>query len=269
MVYTHPIQSRLIWHAKAYVIRRVAAGTLGANLNLSPLDLMCLTLYTSNAVLSEEINRVLLKSSVVGGREILLVGGAVCSEDSTASSSSTKKPPRAADILPADLTPNLKNFTAVLYRALTEKLPPLPPGSECFLASAALDRKLYQKGTEFVWNHFVSTTALWKVALENVPSFASKNRRGTVLLLKTAGASTAGRSLSQFSEFPHDAEVLFPPGIRFRVTNWYHGDVVCLGQANIRESTFGIKEVDGERQNLAEVAASDKSLVIELTEIVV
>lgn len=116
----------------------------------------------------------------------------------------------------------------------------------------------------------MSATTLWKVALENVPSFSSKTRKGTVLLVRTKKADsgdTAARLVRLLSEFPCDGEVIFLPNAEFIVTNWYHGDPIALGQPNIRESTFLIKDVDSERMGLDDVKNSDKSLIIEVTEV--
>ena len=66
-----------------------------------------------------------------------------------------------------------------------------------------------------------------------------------------------------------DAEVIFLPNARFVVSNWYHGNVIALGQENIREHTFAIKEKDDtQRPCLKEMTESDKSLIIELTEVI-
>jgi hypothetical protein len=69
-----------------------------------------------------------------------------------------------------------------------------------------------------------------------------------------------------------------PPNRRFR----YFGDVICLGQANIREHTFKIKSAEARRfgaadgviagknsshETLEEMVELQKSLIIELTEV--
>lgn len=136
---------------------------------------------------------------------------------------------------------------------------------EVFIGSDTAHRTLFQKGTEFSWGHFVSGSTLWKVALENVPSFTTKSRRGIVFIVK----SKTGRLAASHSSFSFDAEVVFFPTAKFKVTNWYHGgDVVVFGQENIREHTFGIKSYDEERLNLEQMMNNDKSLVIELTEMI-
>jgi len=73
---------------------------------------------------------------------------------------------------------------AAYTRMLTESLKALPPcTSKVFIGSASLQRKMYLKGTEFSWHHFASGSLLWKVALENVPQFTTKARKGTIFIL--------------------------------------------------------------------------------------
>jgi hypothetical protein len=57
-------------------------------------------------------------------------------------------------------------------------------------------------------------------------------------------------------------EVLFPPNTRFRVIAWYRGDVICLGQANIRQHTFGIKPEEREKY-----LSTNAALIIEMREL--
>jgi len=153
----------------------------------------------------------------------------------------------------------VKNYVSVLHGALT-KLQPFR--GEVFLA-ADTDRKLFLKGREFTWNRFVSGSSLWRVALENAPSFTSKARKGCVFLIK----SISGRIVGQYSQHSFDSEVVFLPSTRFQVSNWYHGDVIALGQENVREHSYGIDEVSpSERPSMQEMIHSDRRLIIELTE---
>jgi len=154
----------------------------------------------------------------------------------------------------------VKDYVRALHASLAKLT---PYHGEVFLAAQDTDRKLFMKGTEFTWNRFVSTSTLWRVALENIPSFTSNARRGVIFLVK----SSTGRLIGQFSQHSFDAEVIFLPRTRFRVTNWYHGDPIALGQQNIRNVSYGIKDEDDERLSMQEMIKSDKRLIIELTEI--
>jgi len=163
-------------------------------------------------------------------------------------------------ILTHNLTQHTKLYADILYTGLS-KLPAFV--GECFIGSADADKKLFMKGREFSFQHFVSASTNWKIALENTPNFSSKNRKGIIFIVK----SKTGRHVSLYSPFSYDSEIIFLPQTRFQVTSWFHADVICLGQENIREKTFGIKERDDERMNLEQVIQSDKSLIIELSEI--
>ena len=136
-----------------------------------------------------------------------------------------------------------------------------PFAGEVFVGALDVQRHLFRPGTEFCWPTFVSGSALWRVATGHLPEFADKKkRRGTVFIVQ----STTGRYVGAYSRFSYDAEVMFRPGCCFRVTHWYRGDPIALGQANIREHTFGIERDSVEMDNLMQ---SQKSLIIELDEI--
>ena len=128
---------------------------------------------------------------------------------------------------------------------------------ESYIGTAVhFDRTEYALGKTIRLSSIQSASTLWRVATENVPEFSSK-KQGTVFILK----GKTGRLISNYSAYPSDAELLFLPNTSFRVTHWYRGDVICLGQENIREHTFKIKEED-----LPAMISSNKGLIIELEE---
>jgi len=154
------------------------------------------------------------------------------------------------------LTRNLgswKTYIKCLHSALDD-MPPFEV--EVYMGSNSVDRSLYQVGEEITRPTFTTASTMWRVAIDHVTEFETK-KKGTVFIVK----SKTGRYVGQFSQFC-DAEILFKPNTRFRVSNWYRGDVICLGQANIREHTFKIKEED-----IPTYLGSNKSLIIELEEI--
>ncbi len=134
---------------------------------------------------------------------------------------------------------------------------------EAYLGIEMVSRKLFLphqlNDTEIVLTFPVSCSSLWKVALDSVPEFDGDKKRGTVFILR----SKSGKYVGQYSQYTFDAEIIFTPGTRFKVVNWYRGDKICLGQANIREHTFGIKD-DEEFQRMIN---GNKSLIKELEEI--
>jgi uncharacterized protein len=97
---------------------------------------------------------------------------------------------------------------------------------ECFLGSPYIDRKLFLIDAEVSFSSFVSASTMWRVATGNVPEFSSKKREGVVFIIK----STSGRFIANYSEFQYDCEVVFRPYARFKVTKWYHGDIIALGK---------------------------------------
>jgi uncharacterized protein len=129
---------------------------------------------------------------------------------------------------------------------------------EIYIGSPSVDRTLFQIGTEFSWPTVRSASTMWRVAMSPVEDFATNKRVGTIFVIKTR----TSKLIIQYSQFSYDGEVLIVPNTPFRVTNWYRGDVIALGQDNIREHTFKLK--DDEK---AALIHSEKSLIIELTEL--
>lgn len=129
----------------------------------------------------------------------------------------------------------LPNFEGTVFRGVTAKF----------------DRILYAKGKEIQWPIYNTGSLQWKIAGEFAKS-------GTMFLIKTKTA----KIIRQYSQHPQNSEVILMPNTKYRVTNYYKYDVVCLGQENIREKTFGIKDVDLEKY----INSSD-SVIIELTEL--
>lgn len=150
----------------------------------------------------------------------------------------------------------VKHFGAGLYKGL-ESLAPFV--GEVYLGANGVDRQFYQPGNEFYWPTFMSGSTTWKIAMEAVPDFDNSKKRGTMFIVK----SKSGRFVGSYSYFASDAEVIFAVGSKFRVSRWYRGDKICLGQANIREYTFAINDCD----ELERMCSGDKSLIIELEEV--
>lgn len=120
------------------------------------------------------------------------------------------------------------------------------------------NRQHFQPGKTVSWPYFISASSMWRVATDNAPDFANDKKQGTVFIIK----SKSGRPIGGYSQFPSDAEIVFLPHTEFKVTNWYLGNIICLGQSNIREHTFRTKEEDRAR-----LMNGHGSLIIELTEI--
>ncbi len=91
-----------------------------------------------------------------------------------------------------------------------------------------LDRRFVVGSTVNIGKPF-SGSSLWRIATQ---SFDPK--RGTVGIFKSPNARYLGGS---------KCEVYVPAGV-YTVKSVYHYDPICLGQANIREHTFKIKDSD-------------------------
>lgn len=153
----------------------------------------------------------------------------------------------------------VKNYSMLLYETLL-KLPPYQ--GEVFLGIEQVDRTRYTVGQEFTWGQFVSTSTLWRVAMEATPSFTSKSRKGVCFAIK----SKSGRLVNQYSQYAFDSEVLLLPYKKYRVYNWYHGDPIALGQPNIREHSFSVDIESSSAMTTSQMMHSDKALIIAVEE---
>jgi hypothetical protein len=133
----------------------------------------------------------------------------------------------------------------------TERLPPFT--AEVYAASVNIDRSQFVVGNEVSSPTFISGTSLWPIAVESL----NFEKEGTVFIIK----SRNGKLISTHSNFGFESEVVFVPGTKFVMRMWYRGDVIALGQPNIREHTFGLND-----EQRATYAAGKKPLIIELHE---
>jgi len=101
----------------------------------------------------------------------------------------------------------------------------MPYSQEIFVKT----NRRWPVGTVVDIAHTFSGSTLWKLAANDFDS-----KKGTIIILKSNKCRSIGGA---------HCEVVVPPG-QYRVTNWYHYDPICLGQSNIREHTFKIKEDD-------------------------
>lgn len=150
----------------------------------------------------------------------------------------------------------MKTYVKYLWESI--KLLPYHIG-EVFRGITYLEnRKSFLPGTEISWPGFTSASTIWRIATENTKDFSTKKREGTIFLIK----SQTGRYIGQYSQFPQDTEILFLPDTKFKVSSWYMGDVIALGQANIRHSTFKIRPEDMDK-----IINTNTGLIIELEEV--
>jgi ankyrin repeat protein/uncharacterized protein YegL len=246
------LETQIIWNAKIFTCGVVASG----NSILSPPLIMGLCMFTNNSFISKKINSSIASAIYSNGKRKEIENG-----DSNGE--------KILNSLKIDSS--IKGQIDIMCNALSN-LPPFV--GETFMGVNVVDRNLFQIGNEISFPGFLSTSSLWRVATEHVKEFSTKKKEGTIFIVK----SKTGRFVGQYSEFSYDSEVLYRPFTKFKVTNLYHGDIICLGQSNIREHTFQIKsehtrwgESERKVQNLHEtmemMMSSNKSMIIELEEI--
>jgi ankyrin repeat protein len=141
-------------------------------------------------------------------------------------------------------------FVICLYNAISV-LPPFKQevyrGVDCIF-----EPNLYNIGNEITWNTFGLATKDWRS-----PSELIKDKRGIIFIIQ----SKTGKDISRYSCNPVDSEILFLPGTKFTVAALYRADIITLGQANIRSTTYGARDVD-----ITKAAEGSSCIIVELIE---
>ncbi len=141
-------------------------------------------------------------------------------------------------------------YITCLYQAITLIEPfvgEVYRGVEC-----VFDPDAYAINNVVEWNGFSMCSSEFRTASELI-----KRNKGVVFIIQ----SLTGRKIERYSKNPAEAEVVFVPGTQFRVKAYYKSNIITLGQANIRTSTFKISDKDIER------AIKGECIIIELEEI--
>ena len=118
---------------------------------------------------------------------------------------------------------------------------------------AKFDLRNLPLGKNVVWNTFSSASTDWKFTVPYIT-----NKKGMIFIIH----SKSGRYIAPYSKHQIDNEVVFLPGSKFIVENYYLADSICLGQANIRKSTFSVTEKDLEKAQDGKTC-----IIVELTEV--
>jgi ankyrin repeat protein len=129
------------------------------------------------------------------------------------------------------------------------KLPPYV--GECYRrVNASFTR--WSIGTVLSWDAFTVCSADWATVTDDrVP--------GLVFIIKSNGG---GRLLGPLAAVPQNAPVVFPPHARFSVVAFYRYSPTALGQANIRETSFGAKAA-----HFAKAEEGRASIIVEVEEV--
>ena len=245
------IESQLLWNAKIFTTNLIAAGKS----MLSPIQIMSICTFTNNPLYAIQFNNAILQNQIDQSDLKKCIEG--------------QKPVENTKVIKLPTTTKERVWT--LYKTL-DMLDSYV--GEAFFGVNQLDRHQFTVGSHISFPGFLSCSTLWRVATEHVSDFATKKKQGNIFIVK----SKTGKYVGQYSEFSYDSEILFKPFTKFVVTNLYHGDVICLGQANIREHTFRIKDekkrwgeseqkVANLHETLDMMLNSNKSMIIELTEV--
>lgn len=147
-------------------------------------------------------------------------------------------------------------FICCLYQGL--KLLPDYNG-ECFRAiDLPFDSIKFELNSIIQWNTFAIGNVDWKNSSELIGL-----KRGMVFIIK----SKTGKDISSYSKYPQENEIVFVPGTKFIVSNYYVPDIICLAQENIRNTTFKYNSVEKIRGFYDKAIEGKSSIIIELVEL--
>jgi hypothetical protein len=107
-------------------------------------------------------------------------------------------------------------------------------------------------GSEIEWPGFTVCSA-------GLQSAANCLSRSSGICFIIQDSTSTGSDISKFSKYPQNQELVFLPGTRFRVVRYLVANPICLAQANIRDTTFKMTDIE-----LAKAEAGRVSVVIEL-----
>jgi ankyrin repeat protein/uncharacterized protein YegL len=141
-------------------------------------------------------------------------------------------------------------FVLTIYQALQSL--PVYEGEVYRVVDYKFDPKIYSIGIEVIWSTLSSCSKEFSQCLD-----AIKQNKGIIFII----LSKTGRDINRYSKTPADQDVMFLPGSKFKITNYYQANQITLAQANIRNVTFKIREKD--IQN----AIEGKAIIVELQEI--
>lgn len=144
-------------------------------------------------------------------------------------------------------------FVKCIYQAVDRIL---PATGECYKMSKTLYSPSCVVGTKIQFNGFMMATRHWTEATDLIEA-----KSGTIYIIKLRENSQM-KPIDAYSRYPERAELLGLPGIQFQVTGLYVGNIVVLGQANIRQTSYAASAI-----NLARASEGTEPIVVELTEL--
>ena len=110
-------------------------------------------------------------------------------------------------------------------------------------------------GSELVWPGFTVCSS----GFQSAANCLSRSTGICFIIQDRTANSGGGRDISRFSKYPQNQEVVFLPGSKFRVVRYLVANPICLAQANIRDTTFKMTDIE-----LAKAESGRVPVVIEL-----
>jgi hypothetical protein len=132
---------------------------------------------------------------------------------------------------------HLPNYSGEVYRAINTKFNP----------------NTYPLKGQISWKSFSTTSTDWKYTTPLIT-----DKKGIIFIIQ----SKTGKNISIYSKYPMHNEVVFLPNTKFIVENYYKANVCCLGQSNIRLSTYSCSQTD-----IDKAFSGTTCIIIELIEI--
>lgn len=142
------------------------------------------------------------------------------------------------------------SYVSCLYQAIS--LLPSHTGEVYRVIDTKFNTNDYAIDNVITWNNFSTCSFESKNCIEQL-----SKKNGIVFIIQ----SINGKNISHYSKNPNCGEVVFLPGTRFKIKNYYKPDIIVLGQANIRNGTYKITEKDIER-----AINGEAPIIIELEE---
>ena len=214
---------QILWDARIHITKLIAAGKSS---NLEPIHLMAIYLYTANPVIYKKVNELMVAwddNNVWAPFVHALYQGSY-------------------RLLPITSQPQTQANNREVYRWV----------------DAQFSSADFPIGSTLVWPGFTICSA----GFQSAANCLSRSSGICFIIQDSHQPSTStsyGRDISQFSKYPQNQEVVFLHGSQFRVVRYLVANPICLAQANIRDTTFKMTDIE-----LAKAESGRVPVVIEL-----
>jgi hypothetical protein len=141
-------------------------------------------------------------------------------------------------------------FVQCLYQGL--ELLPAWQGETYRAVESTFSQDMYRVGEVVSWNAFSLCTQEWRKV-----TYQLDRKSGIIFIIQSRSA----REIHPYSRYAADRELVFLPETKFVVKDLYKPDILCLGQANIRATTFAVSGKD-----IANATRGTACIIVELRE---